>query len=144
MLLLFTQIKNIIKAALDVIQSSVNSSPVFPFGSFGGMMDMSNFGSSLSDLLNKEDFDEAKVRIIAKDEEGNIHNFDGDLNDKEFMQGAKEKLREIFEKGHNKTLKSMTLGELHKELEIAIKNEDFEGASVIRDEISSRSENPDK
>lgn len=118
------------------MQNSLNHVPVSPFSFFGG--GAPNFGSSLSDLLSKQDFDEAKVRIIAKDEDGNIHNFDGNLNDKDFMQGAKDKLREIFEKDHNKTLKSMSLSELETELEKAITNEDFEGASVIRDEISSR------
>lgn len=136
LLILFTQIKNIIKKALDTFENSLKPSPSSPFSFFGG--NIPGFGTSLSDLLNKQDFDEAKVRIVAKDEDGNVHNFDGNLNDADFMQGAKEKLREIFEKGHNKTLKNMSLNELEDELEKAISNEDFEGASVIRDEINSR------
>jgi hypothetical protein len=97
----------------------------------------------LKNMMGKKEDDQKKPGFtgmsISMDEEG--MKLSGDAPPPELLDVLKKitgALRDAIEKDTGKPLEKMTVDELQTELDKAIKNEDYDRAGVLRDEINRR------
>lgn len=115
-------------------QFGKNQAPNFPSDPLGILKNM---------MGNKKDDDQKKPGFtgmsISMDEDG--MKLSGDAPPPELLEVLKKitgALRDAIEKDTGKSLDNMTVDELQAELDKAIKNEDYDRAGVLRDELKRR------